>query len=130
MKKRNILIIIGLLFAAGLFYGSKSVYYEYYPVPIDPSAEWEPFVSTLDVQREAFFVDVDGIKLEAELFIPNGGAEQKAAVLFAPGSGDSLYQNYFPGFIETYILGVFLGISLFCWSINVAWDYLRDFIQA
>jgi alpha/beta superfamily hydrolase len=63
----------------------------------------------LDAQREAFFVDVDGIKLEAELFIPNGGAEQKTAVVFAPGSGDSLYQNYSPGFIETYILDVFLS---------------------
>ena len=108
MEKRNILIIIGLLFAAGIFYGGRSVYYEYYPVPKEPSAEWEPFVSTLDVQREDFFVDVNGIKLEAELFIPNGGAEQKAAVVFAPGSGDALYQNYSPGFIETYILGAFL----------------------
>jgi len=118
MKKRNILILIGLLLAAGLFYGSRSVYYEYYPVPIEPSAEWEPFVSTLDVQREAFFVDVDGIKLEAELFIPNGGAEQKAAVLFAPGSGDSLYQNYSPGFIETYILDVFLSRDIAVLLVN------------
>jgi hypothetical protein len=78
-------------------------------VPKEPSAEWEPYVSALDAQREAFFVDVDGIKLEAELFIPNGGAEQKTAVVFAPGSGDSLYQNYSPGFIETYVLDVFLS---------------------
>jgi len=109
MKKRNILIIIGLLLAIGLFYGGRSVYYEFYPVPKEPSAEWEPFVSALDVQREAFFVDVDGIKLEAELFIPNGGAEKKPAIVFSPGSGDSLYQNYSPDFIETYILDTFLA---------------------
>jgi pimeloyl-ACP methyl ester carboxylesterase len=109
MKKRNILIIIGLLLAAGLFYGGRSVYYEYYPVPKEPSTEWEPFVSMLDVQREAFFVNVDGIKLEAELFIPNGGAEKKPAIVFSPGSGDMLYQNYSPDFVETYILEFFLS---------------------
>ena len=118
MKKRNILIIIGLLLAAGLLYGGRSVYYEYYPVPKEPSAEWEPYVSALDAQREAFFVDVDGIKLEAELFIPNGGAEQKAAVLFVPGSGDSLYQNYSPGFIGTYILDVFLSRDIAVLLVN------------
>lgn len=109
MKKRNILIIIGLLLVMGLFYGGRSVYYEFYPVPKEPSAEWEPFVSALDVQREAFFVDVYGIKLEAELFIPNGGAEKKPAIVFSPGSGDSLYQNYSPDFIETYVLDIFLA---------------------
>jgi pimeloyl-ACP methyl ester carboxylesterase len=109
MNKRNILIVVGLFVAVGLFFGGRSVYYEFYPVPKEPSAEWEPFVSALDIQHEAFFVDVDGIKMEAELFIPNGGAEKKPAIVFSPGSGDSLYQNYAPGFIETYILDLFLS---------------------
>jgi dipeptidyl aminopeptidase/acylaminoacyl peptidase len=118
MKKRTILIIVGLLLAVGLFYGGRSVYYEFYPVPIEPSAEWEPFVSALDAKREAFFVENDGIKIEAELFIPNGGEEQKPAVVFSPGSGDSLYQNYAPGLVETYILDLFLSRDMAVLLIN------------
>ena len=118
MKKRNILIVVGLVLATLLFYGGRSVYYEYYPVEVYPSESWEPFVSSLDAQREAFFIEVDGINLEAELFIPNGGVEQKAAVVFSPGSGDSLYQNYAWGFIETYILDVFLSRDMAVLLIN------------
>jgi pimeloyl-ACP methyl ester carboxylesterase len=118
MNKRNILIGVTILLAVFLFYGGRSVYYEYYPVPKEPSAEWEPYVSALDAQREAFFVESDGIKIEAELFIPNGGTEQKPAVVFSPGSGDSLYQNYAPGFIETYILDVFLSRDMAVLLIN------------
>jgi len=118
MKKRNILIVVSILLAILLFYGGRSVYYEYYPVPIEPSAEWEPYVSALDAQREAFFVESDGIKIEAELFVPNGGEEQKPAVVFSPGSGDSLYQNYAWGFIETYILDVFLSRDIAVLLIN------------
>jgi pimeloyl-ACP methyl ester carboxylesterase len=118
MKKRNILIIVGLLLAAGLIYGGRSVYYEYYPVPIYPSAEWEPFVSSLDAHREAFFIEVEGINLEAELFIPNGGAEQKLTVIFSPGSGDTIYQNYGFGLVETYVLDVFLARDMSVLLIN------------
>ncbi len=118
MKKRDILIIVGLLLTVGLFYGGRSVYYEFYPMPKEPSAEWEPYLSTLDMQREAFFIDVNGVKLEAELFIPNGGAERKPAVVFSPGSGDSLYQNYAPDFIESYILDVFLSTDMAVLLIN------------
>ena len=64
MKKRTILIIIGLVLAVGLFYGGRSVYYEFYPVPKESSAEWEPFVRALDAKREAFFVENDGINIE------------------------------------------------------------------
>jgi hypothetical protein len=67
MKKRTILIVVGLVLAVGLFLGGRSVYYEFYPVPKEPSAEWQPFVSALDAKREAFFVESDGIKIEAEL---------------------------------------------------------------
>jgi len=87
-------------------------------VPKEPSAEWESYVSALDAQREAFFVEVDGIHLEAELFVPNGGKQKKPAVVFAPGSGDALYQNYSPGFIETYILGVFLSRDMAVLLVN------------
>jgi len=118
MRKRNIRIVIGVVLAALLFYGGSSVYYEYYPVEVYPSESWEPFVSSLDAQREAFFIEVDGDNLEAELFIPNGGAEQKPAVLFSPGSGDTIYQNYGFGLVETYVLDVFLSRDMAVLLIN------------
>ena len=55
MNKRNILIGVTILLAVFLFYGGRSVYYEFYPAPKEPSAEWEPYLSTLDVQQESFF---------------------------------------------------------------------------
>ena len=118
MKKRNILIVIGLVLAALLFYGGRSVYYEYYPIEVYPSESWEPLVSSMDAQREAFFIEVDGINLEAELFIPNGGAEQKPVVIFSPGSGDTIYQNYGFGLVETYVLDVFLARDMSVLLIN------------
>jgi pimeloyl-ACP methyl ester carboxylesterase len=119
MEKRYILILFGMALAVLLFFGGRSVYYEFYPVEVYPSETWEPFVSALDVQREAFVIEVDGgINLEAELFIPNGGAEQKPAVLFSPGSGDALYQNYGHGFVEAYILEPFLSRDMAVLLVN------------
>lgn len=110
MNKRNILIVIGLFAAIGLFFSGKSVYYEFYPVPKDPSETWLPYVNSLDAQIESFFVETaDGVRLEAELFIPNGGTNRKPAIVFAPGSGDALYQHYDPDFVETYLLDTFLA---------------------
>ena len=77
MKKR-IIVIVGFFVAVILiFLAVKSIRYEHYPVHVDPSPEWEPRVSALDVQRESFFVESDGVQLEAELFIPNGGSRHK-----------------------------------------------------
>lgn len=118
MKKRNILIVIGLLVVTGLFFAGRSVYYEFYPVPIDPSSNWEPFITALDAQQESFYVDANGVKLEADLFIPNGGSEKKPAIVFAPGSGDALYQNYSPDFVETYILNTFLSHDIAVLLVN------------
>jgi len=109
MKKRIIYILISLLLVVGLYSGTKAIREAHYPLPIKPSESWEPFVNSLDVQREAYFVESDGLKLEAELFIPNSGQEQKPAAIFTPGSGDSPYQNYVWGFVETYMLDVFLS---------------------
>jgi len=109
MKKRTIYIIVSLFLLVGIFFAVKTIRYEHYPVSVEPSETWEPYVNSLDAQREAFFFESDGIKLEAELFIPNGGSEKKPAVVFAPGSGDSLYQNYAKDFVETYILDFFLS---------------------
>ena len=118
MKKRNILIVVGLVLTALLFFGGRSIYYEYYPIEVYPSQSWEPFVSSLDAQKEALFIGVDGINLEAELFIPNGGAEQKPVVIFSPGSGDTIYQNYGFELVETYVLDVFLEKDMSVLLIN------------
>lgn len=109
MKKRITYGVISLVLVVGLFFGVKAIRKAYYSLPIKPSETWEPFVNSLDAQRKAFFVESEGLKLEAELFIPNGGQEQKPAVVFTPGSGDSLYQNYVWGFVETYVLDFFLS---------------------
>jgi len=118
MKKR-IIGIVGVVAAAILiFLAVKAIRFEHYPVHVDPSPEWEPYISSLDVQRESFFVDSDGVQLEADLFIPNGGSQTKAAVVFSPGSGDSLYQNYAFGLIETYVLDVFLAHDMAVLLVN------------
>jgi dipeptidyl aminopeptidase/acylaminoacyl peptidase len=109
MKKRIIYIILGLVLVLVLAFVGKYIREEHYPLPVAPSAEWENYVDHLDAQRESFFVDSAGTKLEAELFIPNEGKVKKPAVVFAVGSGDSLYQNYAFGLIETYVLDVFLS---------------------
>ena len=73
--RRSVIMTAIVAAAVGLFVGGKSLRNEYYPVHVDPSPEWEPYVSSLQVERKPFFVEADdGVKLEAELFIPNGGA--------------------------------------------------------
>lgn len=109
MKKRIILIIVGLIVLAGVFFAGKYIREEHYPLPVEPSAEWEPFINSLDAERISYFVNSGGTMLEADLFIPNGGSEKKPALVFTTGSGDSAYQNYAYGFVETYILDIFLS---------------------
>jgi pimeloyl-ACP methyl ester carboxylesterase len=134
--RRIAIIVIGIVAAVGLFIGGKSLRNEYYPVQVDPSSEWEPFISSLDVRREAFFVVSNGTKLEAELFIPKVGAEKKPAVIFSPGSGDALYQNYAFGLVERYILKVFLTRDMAVLLVNKRGmglsegDYTRGSIEA
>jgi pimeloyl-ACP methyl ester carboxylesterase len=118
MKKRMLYIILGLALLVSIPFAVKSIREAHYPINIQPSPEWEPFVSQLDVQRESFFVDSDGTKLEAELFIPSGGNTTKSAVVFSPGSGDSLYQNYAGGLVKTYILDLFLSRDIAVLLVN------------
>lgn len=107
-KIRN--LIIAPVVVVGVYFAWQKILYEHYPAAVEPSESWAPYINALDTQRESFFVEAhDGVKLEADLFIPNGGATQKPAVVFSPGSGDALYQNYSYGLIETYILDVFLS---------------------
>ena len=109
MNKRIRTLITTLVVIASVFFAWKYIRDEHYPIPIQTSESWEPFANSLDALHEIIFVEAeDGTMLEADLFIPNGGSEKKPAVVFTPGSGDSLYQNYAPGFIETYMLDLFL----------------------
>ena len=94
MKKRIILIVAVLIVAVGGYFAYEYFRINHYPLPVPPSESWEPFVNSLDAERETVLIERDGIKLEADVFIPNGGQERKPAVVFTPGSGDSLVQNY------------------------------------
>jgi len=109
IKRRIILSILGLALVIGIPFAARSIRDAHYPIPIKPSESWEPFVSSLNAQHESFFVESNGLKLEADLFIPNSGADQKPAVVFTGGSGDGIYQNYAFGLVETYILDDFLS---------------------
>lgn len=93
---------IAVIVVAVLMYRSDQ------PVKREPSPEWEANIETLDAQHEKFFIQSGDLQLEAELLIPNGGADSKAAVIFSGGSGDGLFQDYTLGFIETYVQDVFL----------------------
>ena len=75
MKKRIILIVIGLIVAVGGYFAYEYFRINHYPLPVEKSESWEPFISSLDAQRETFFVERDGVKLEAEIYIPAGGQE-------------------------------------------------------
>jgi len=109
MDKRMIRAVVGLLALVGLIFAGWKIRIDHYPLPVEPSTTWEPFINSLDAEQKSYFVDSDGILLEADLFIPNGGSEKKPAVVFTPGSGDSDYHNYAGGLVETYILDVFLS---------------------
>lgn len=109
MKKRIILIVAGLLLVVGGYFAYNYFRINHYPLPVPPSESWEPFVNSLDAERETFFVDREGIKLEAEIFIPAGGQERKPVVVFTSGSGDNNFRNYSYGLVETYVLDLFLS---------------------
>jgi len=113
MKRRWIwtFVAVGCLAAAvGIFFLARSIYQGHYPITVEPSSTWEPYVQSLDARRESLEVEADdGTRLGAELFIPNGGAERKAAIVWTPGSSDGAYHDYAWGLIETYVLDVFLS---------------------
>jgi pimeloyl-ACP methyl ester carboxylesterase len=109
MNKRMIKVVVGLLVVAGLIFAAWKIRIDHYPLQVEPSTTWEPFINSLDAEQKSYFVNSGGTMLEADLFIPNGGSEKKPAVVFTPGSGDSDYHNYAGGLVETYVLDVFLS---------------------
>ena len=110
MKKRWILVAVGLVVVIGIVFLVRQIRLNHYPITAEPSPTWEPYIRALDARREQFYVEAaDGVRIGGELFIPNGGSERKAAVVWTPGSSDGAYHDYAWGFIETYVLDVFLS---------------------
>lgn len=108
MNRKRILMIVTIIALPLIAWVVYLIRQEHYPIDIQPSAHWETFASGLDAERERYFVESDGVLLEAELFIPRNGRSAKPAIVFSPGSGDSLYQNYSPDMIEKGVLDLFL----------------------
>ncbi len=88
------------------------------PANIKPNPVWEASVTSPDILRQSFFITSDGFSLEADLLIPVGGNASKAAVVFLGGSGNGIYQNYAPEFVEKYIQGVLLPRDMAVLYIN------------
>jgi len=110
VKKRLMLVGGSLVAAILIVLVVREIRLSHYPYTADPSPTWEPYVRSLDAQREHLVVTAgDGVRIEAQLFIPNGGSEHKAAVVWSPGSSDGAYHDYAWGLIETYVLDVFLA---------------------
>ncbi len=104
LTNRNILIALLML----VFAVSAIVAYQAdQPSFVSPSENWEEIINRPDVKHETFFVTTPGARLEADLFVPDGGKDSKPAVVFITGSGDALYQNYGNGLIEAFVLDVF-----------------------
>ncbi len=78
------------------------------PIAIAPSADWEDSIAGPDFTAETFFVPVDGAEIEAMILLPNAATEPMGAVVFTGGSGDGLFQNYAPGFLQFYLQDIFL----------------------
>lgn len=84
------------------------------PIPRNPSPIWEASIARADIAVETLAVPVDGAMLEAMVLRPTTDGGPIPAVVFAGGSGDGLFQNYAPGFLETYVQDIFLerGIAV------------------
>jgi pimeloyl-ACP methyl ester carboxylesterase len=83
------------------------IYQSDQPGKIEPDPEWEETVNRPDLTREKFFVQSGDIHLEVEIITPAGGNLVKPAILFVPGSGNTIYQSYAPGLLEKYVQNIF-----------------------
>lgn len=78
------------------------------PIPRDPSPAWQASIISPDITVETFDVVVAGAILEAMVLRPTGATGPIPAAVFTGGSGDGLFQNYAPGFLEAYVQDIFL----------------------
>ena len=84
------------------------------PVEVLPAATWEQTISNPEFTHQTFMVPVKGAMIEAMILLPSNTQSPSPAIVFFPGSGHSLYQNYAPGFLETHLQDIFLprGIAV------------------
>jgi len=108
MKTKTRKMIISAVILTAVFALGAFAYQAEQPYPKEPNPDWVASVSGPDVSRETVLFASGELSLEGDLILPAGRAEKKPAVVFITGSGDSLYQNYSPGVVETYVQGVFL----------------------
>lgn len=100
--------IVMLALAAPVVAGGFFAWKAEQPIPIAPSDDWEASIASPDFVAEPFFVPVDGAKIEAMILLPNDAPGPMGAVVFTGGSGDGLFQNYAPGFLEFCLQDIFL----------------------
>jgi pimeloyl-ACP methyl ester carboxylesterase len=103
-------LILALLLIGGAVYA----WIAEQPVLRTPAADWQQTITSPDFSAETFMVPVDGAEIEAMILLPNDRPAPVAAVIFAGGSGDGLFQDYAPGFLKSYLQDVFLprGIAV------------------
>ena len=102
--KRLVFVGVLIVIAVGAYFAWNSEQ----PVYKDPDPRFEAAISDPDVVREHFFIQSQGYDLEADLVMPVGGAAQKPAVIFSPGSSDMRYQAYHGEMLQKYLLDIFL----------------------
>lgn len=101
-RKIIVVFLIVLIIASGIL-----AYRADQPVNIEVDPDFLETVRSPDRERETLFIEHSGVKLEADLFIPVNGQTAKPAVIYILGSGHTIYQNYHPGFVKTYLLDLF-----------------------
>jgi hypothetical protein len=115
MTRKNLTLAFGaiaVVVLAGLAYRADK------PSYVPPADNWNTIVLQPGIIHESTFITTPEARLEADIFIPDGGNERKPAVVFITGSGDSLYQDYGDGLIEAYVLDVFIPRDIAVMLVN------------
>lgn len=98
MKRRILIAALLLAVLAGGYFAWRAEQ----PIAAFPSATWASEFSDPGFTSEPLRVAVDGAELEVLLLKPVGHDAPLPAAVFAGGSSDWIFQNYAPGFLETY----------------------------
>jgi pimeloyl-ACP methyl ester carboxylesterase len=105
VSKNNILIALSVILIAAV---AIIAFQADQPGVVAPAENWEQVIQQADASHETVLITTKEARLEADLFVPNGGEDAKSAVVFITGSGDTVYQNYGEGLIEAFVLDTFL----------------------
>ena len=105
ISKKNVLIALSIILVAVMVI---IAFRADQPGVVAPAENWEAVIQQADAYQETVLITTKEVRLEADLFVPNGGENPKPAVVFITGSGDTVYQNYGEGLIEPFVLNIFL----------------------